>query len=156
SLFELSGAILSTLQFGELTPPCLLPWVLLGAELIAQRRRISAAAATGLALGAVANSGHPMVVVVGYLGFRAAILGHVLAAWRRPRTALTIGALAALAVALALALSGPVVLPALEALHAGRLYKSTAIYTVQANWYRAQVRSALPLALFAPAVLQNV
>jgi len=156
SLFELSGALLSTLQFGELTPPCLLPWVLLGATLIAQRRRPDAAAAAGLALGATANSGHPMFVLVVFVGFGAAICGHMLAAWRRPRTALAVGALAALAVVLGLAVAAPALLPVVESLDVGRLYKSTGMYALQLQWYRAQTRGALPVALFASATLEGL
>ena len=155
-LFELSGAIMATLPFGELTPPCLLPWVLFGAELIAQRRSAQAVAATGLALGATGNSGHPMFVVVVFAGLGAAACGHVLAAWRRPRMALTIGALATLAVVLGLAIAAPALLPVRQSLAVGRLYKSTGMYSLQSHWYRAQVRGALPIALFAPATLVSL
>jgi hypothetical protein len=156
SLFELSGAILSTLQFGELTPPCLLPWVLLGAEAIAQQRRQAAAAATGLALGAAANSGHPMFAVVVFMGFAAAVCGHMLAAWRRPRTALAIGGLATLAVVLSLAVAASALLPLLESLQVGRLYKITLVFGFDQQRHRAETRAALPVALFAPATLQGL
>ena len=153
SLFELSGAIMATLQFGGGAPPSLLPWVLLGAELIARRRSRAAAVAAALALGATALSGHPMLVVVVFAGFGAAIAGHMLAAWRRPRTALLIGVLALLAVALGLAVAAPAVLPVLEAQAAGRQYKNTAIYGMQVNWFWQQTRAALPITLFAPGIL---
>jgi hypothetical protein len=156
SLYELSGAMVGTLQLGELAPPCLLPWVLLGAEVIAQRKHVAAAAAAGLALGATANSGHPMFVVVVFVGFGAAIVGHMIAAWRQPRAALAIGGLATVAVVIGLALGAPAFLPMWETTSIGRLYKSGGMYQLQFHWFRAQIRQALPFALFAPATLVSL
>lgn len=154
SLFELSGAILSTLQLGVMTPSCLLPWLLLGAAAIAQHRRLVAAGATALAIAITASSGHPMLVVVVFVGFGAAVIGHVLSRWRQPLVALHVGVLAALATVLGLAIAAPAVLPVLEAQDVGRLYKETKIYRTQLGWYRVQIRAALPISLFAPAMLQ--
>jgi hypothetical protein len=156
TLFELSGAILSTLPFGEEAPPCLLPWVVLGAHLIAHRRIPAAAAAAGLALGLTGLGGHVMFVAVVWLGFGVAIGAHALAHWRRPRTALTIVALGALAVLIGLALASPALLPVFEAQEVGRQYKTRWMYTAQHKWYRAQARSALPIAWFAPALLGDL
>jgi hypothetical protein len=153
SLFELSGAIASTLQLGVMAPACMLPWVLLGAQVIAQRRTPAAAAGAGLALALTLGSGHPMLVVVVCAGFGAAVLGHVIAVWRTPREAVRIGALALLAVALGFAVAAPAVLPVLEAQGAARLYKSTGMYTLQLRWFLAQTAAALPIAIFAPATL---
>lgn len=156
SFFELSGAMIATLQFGVGAPPCLLPWVLLGAQLIAEWRSAAAAAAAGLALGVAAHSGHPMLAVAVFAGFGTAILGHVVAAWRRLRKALAIVALAGLALTLGLAVAAPALMPLRDAQRTGRLYKDTAIFKQQLYWYRAQTRVALPVALFAPATLNGL
>src|SRR5262249_4935778 len=96
SLFDLSGARVVTPPYGLTAPLCLLPWALLGAEAIARERTPAAAAGSGIALGVAANAGHPMLALLVFAGFGAAIAGHALAAWRRPRTILAIGALACL------------------------------------------------------------
>jgi hypothetical protein len=156
TLFELSGAILATLPFGEEAPPCLLPWVLLGAEVIAQNRLPAAAAATGVALGLAGASGHVMFVVVVWAGFGVAIAGHALASWRRPRTALRIVALATLAVAIGLALAAPALLPVLEAQAVGRQYKTTSIYERQLVRFLSEARATFPVALLMPFTVDRV
>jgi hypothetical protein len=153
ALFELSGSIMSTLQLGVMAPPCLLPWVLLGAEAIAQRKSLAAAAGAGLALAVAASSGHPMLVVVVFAGYGAAVVGHMLAAWRQPRTALAIGGLAIVAFGLGMAVAAPAVLPVMEAQRVGRLYKETPMYRIYLRWFRVQTAAALPIAWFAPATL---
>jgi hypothetical protein len=153
SLFALSGSLMGTLQLGVMAAACMLPWVLLGAEVLARRRSLAASAATGLALAITASSGHPMLVVAVFVGFGAAVAGHVLAALRRPRAALMIGGLATMAVVLGLAVAAPAVFPVLEAEDAGRLYKGTGTYKLQHAWYRSQIREFLPISLFAPATL---
>ena len=156
SLFELSGGMIAMLPFGQGAPPSLLPWVVLGAEGIARERRLAAAAGTGIALGVTANSGHPMLVLVVFAGFGAAIAGHAFVAWRRPRVVLAIGALATLAMVLGLAIGAPGLLPTLEAWDAGRLYKSTSTFGWLVSWNLLQVRNVLPIALFSPGLLVPV
>jgi hypothetical protein len=155
-LFELSGGMIAMLPFGEGAPPALLPWVLLGAEAIARERRLAAAAGTGIALGVTANSGHPMLALVVFAAFGAAIAGHAFAAWRRPRAVLAIGALACLALVLGLAIGAPALLTTLEAWGAGRLYKSTSMFEGMVSLNVLEVRSTLPIALFSPGLLVPV
>jgi hypothetical protein len=81
SLFELSGAMISGLPFGTAAPPCFLPWAILGSVAIARDRTPAAAAGAGVALGLAASSGHPMLGVLVFAGFGAAIAGQALAAW---------------------------------------------------------------------------
>lgn len=155
-LFEVCGTMIWTLPFGQGAPPCLLPWVLLGAEAIARERRPVAAAGGGVALGVTANSGHPMLALLVFGGFGAAIAGHVLAAWRRPRTALSIAALACGALVLGFALGAPALLPVLDAWSNGRLYKSSWSFALRAGFGLSQTRDTLPIALFAPGLLVPV
>jgi hypothetical protein len=153
SLFELSGAMVVTLPFGFAAPLCLLPWVLLGAEAIARERTPAAAAGSGIALGVAADAGHPMLAIVVFAGFGAAIAGHALTAWRRPRTVLAIGALACLAVALGLAVGAPALLPGVEAWSAGRLYKSTPDFALKAPLALGFSRHAAGIGLFFPGLM---
>ncbi len=153
ALFELSGATIAMLPFGEGAPPSLLPWVLLGAQGIARERRLAAAAGTGIALGVTANSGHPMLALVVFAGFGAAIAGHAFVAWRRPRAVLAIGALGCVALVLGLAIGAPAALPTLEAWGVGRLYKTTDKFEWMVSFNLLQVWNTLPIALFSPGLL---
>jgi hypothetical protein len=154
-VFELSGSMMTLLPFGSGAPPCLLPWVVLGAELIARERRLSAVAGTGLALGAATHSGHPMLALLLFAAFGVAIAAHMIASWQ-PKRAIAIGALACLAVAIGLAIAAPALLPLLELQGEGRLYKH--ILPFQANvhtWVKCS-RHLLPFAAFAPLLLASV
>jgi hypothetical protein len=153
SLFELSGAMVETLPFGSAGPPCLLPWALLGAEAIARERTPAAAAGSGIALGVATNTGHPMLALGVFAGFGVAIAGHILAAWRRPRTIPAIVALACLAVALGVAIGAPALLPGWEAWRVGRLYKSTPKWGLMTALALDLSRSSLPIALVSPGLL---
>jgi hypothetical protein len=153
SLFELSGAMVVTLPYGSTAPLCLLPWALLGAEAIARERTPAAAAGSGIALGVAANAGHPMLALLVFAGFGAAIAGHALAAWRRPRTIRAIGALACLAVALGLAVGAPALLAGWEAWGAGRLYKSGPEFGVFTALALGFSRRTVPVALLLPGLL---
>jgi hypothetical protein len=97
-----------------------------------------------------------MLVLLVFTAFAVAIVGHAFAAWRHMRVVLTIAGLGALAVALALALGAPSLLPLLEVWWAGRLYKDTSMYAVSALQFLQQSWHTLPLALFAPATLAAV
>lgn len=156
SLFELSGSMMTMLQFGSGAPPCLLPWVVLGAEVIARERSLSAAAGTGIALGVAADSGHPMLAVVVFGAFGAAIAGHVLAAWQRVRSARTIAVLACLAVVVGLAVGAPMLLPLIELMSVGRLYKHVVDFGAYKGIWVLFSRHLLPAALFAPFLVASM
>src|SRR5262245_29340488 len=145
--------MIGTLPFGFEAPVCLLPWALLGAEAIARDQTPAAAAGSGIALGLAANAGNPMLALLVFAGFGAAIAGHVLTAWRRPRTVFAIGALACVAVALGLAVGAPALLPGWEAWGVGRLYKSTWTFGVKKDLALDLSRRAVPVALLLPGLL---
>src|SRR5262245_22090920 len=154
TVFELSGATMALMPFGSGAPASLLPWVVLGAAAIAQDRTLRAAAGAGLALGVTMNSGHPMVALITCAAFGAATLGEAMAAWRTPRTLRSIVALACVAVVLALLVGAPTLLPLLELQGVARVYKSTLLgFGLTKYMISGYSRAALPIALFAPAVL---
>ncbi len=152
--FELSGTMVAQLPFGVFSPSYVLPWVILGSFAIAQRRTAAAAAGTGVALGLAAHGGHPTVILLVFAGFAAAVAGHMIAAWRRPRVVLAIAACAAGAAILGLALAAPVLLPLAEMANVGSSYKNRPVGTMVWHWLLQQSRTTLPIALFAPGTFQ--
>jgi hypothetical protein len=153
AIFEVSGPMIAQLPFGSASPVCVLPWVILGSYSIAERRTAAALAGTGIALGVAGSGGHPTLVIMVFAAFAAATAGHVVARWRSPRAALAIGAQAALAGVLGLALAAPSLFPLAELAAVGSSYKHRPVGL--AIWM-AELRDArrtMPLGLFAPGAL---
>ena len=152
-LFELSGIMVAQLPYPTASPVCMLPWMVLGAHVLARRPTRRALVGTAITLGLAASGGHPTLVFVVYCGFAAAVAGYILAAWRTPRAATAIAARAVAAVALGVALAAPTLLPLAELARVGTSYKGTFVYEVMWTIAARQYVLPLPLALFAPATL---
>jgi Bacterial membrane protein YfhO len=148
--FELSGASIAQLAFGSASATYVLPWVMLGAHALARRPAFRSAAGAAVALGLAGQAGHPMLALLVFAAFGAAVMGHVLAAWRRPGAALAIGAWACVALLLGLGLAAPKLLPLAELAGVGHTYKYEAAGARIRETTLGYVRQSLPIALFAP------
>src|SRR5262249_49819474 len=150
-MFELSGSILAQTAFGAASGMALMPWAILGAHLLARGRGPLVPALT---LGVVAHSGHPMVIFLVYLGFGAALLGHMVAARRDARRIVRLAGLGAASAALGLALAAPVLLPFLELQAQAVSYRDVA--RAGRNAYEISIwrdRIMVPVSLYAPGVV---
>ncbi len=154
--FELSGALIAQLPFGSTSPTYMLPWVLLGALVIAQERSATATVGAAIALGITGTGGHPTLILMVFAGFAAAIAGHMLRTWRRPPVAFSIGAWALVAIALGLVLAAPSLLPLAELSTLADSYKYRPIGEMTWQAKLAQSRRSLPIALFGPWVFQAI
>jgi hypothetical protein len=123
AVFELSGALVATLPFGAGSAPYVLPWVILGSFAVAEERSLRAAAGAGIALGVMASSGHPTLILLIFAAFGASVLGHALRLLRRPAELGAMAGATALAVLLAAALAAPSLLPLAELHGVGASYK---------------------------------
>ncbi|HJQ83110.1 MAG TPA: DUF2079 domain-containing protein, partial [Candidatus Binatia bacterium] len=81
ALFELSGAMIAQLAFGSWSPTCVLPWLLLGAEMIAQRGAGRDVATAAAIVAVAASGGHPGMALAVLAAFAAAIAGHAARCW---------------------------------------------------------------------------
>jgi len=154
--FEVSGALVAQLAFGASSPTCVLPWALLGSEAIATDRTPRAAVAAGVALGLAGNGGHPMLLLLVFVAFAAATSGHLAASWRAPRTLLSIAAWSMLAALIGLLLAAPSLLPLAELAQLGSSYKDRPIGAIVRTMALLRTRNTLPIAMFAPFVLQQI
>jgi hypothetical protein len=154
ALFELSGTMVAQLAFGSASATCMLPWALLGAEAIAQGGGGRPVAAAAVALGVAGSGGHPGMALVVFAAFATAIATHVLQRWRRPAVAALVGLRGALAFALGIGLAAPAFLPLAELVGAARTYKGTWLAAAFRALTLDEIRRTLPLALFAPGVLE--
>ena len=153
AIFEMSGAMVAQLSFGNSSATCVLPWALLGSEVIARDRTPKAAAGAAVALGLAGNGGHPTLILLVFIAFAAAIGGHAAAAWRSPRIMLAITAWGGVAVLIGLALAAPALLPLGELAGLSSTYKDRHIGKVVWDTALWRYRGTLPIALFAPHVL---
>jgi hypothetical protein len=154
--FELCGSVVEAFPYAASSPLAVLPLVLLGGEAIARRRSAPAAAGAALALGVAGHGGHPTQVAMIFAAFAAGVIGHGLARWRTPRAALGIAAWGGVAGILGLGLAAPVLLPLAELAEHGRSYKQMALGEIIRASAIGHSRNTLPLALFAPDVLQSL
>jgi Bacterial membrane protein YfhO len=151
--FELSGPLVATLPFGAGSAVYLLPWVILASFAVAERRTARAAAGAGVALGIMASTGHPTLILLISAAFGAAMIGHALRAWRRPRALLGMAACVGIAVALGAALAAPSLLPLAELRSVGASYKERPIGERMQRLNLASSRSDAGKALLASAPL---
>ena len=160
ALFELSGALFAHLAFAAASAVFMLPWVLLGAQAIADatdvRGRARAAAGGAIALGITGHGGHPTLVAMVFVAFAMATAGHALGMLvsqrAAGRAAATVG-FSLLAAALGLAVAAPALLPLAELASVGRSYKDT--HSGEHIWSGDlhRFRGTTPVALFAPHLL---
>lgn len=125
ALLELGGPVLWMLPFAGTSPAFVVPWLLLGVNLLFQRRGRLAAAVTGGAVGLALLGGHPGLAAVTLLSGAVAFLGAALENVRSPRKvarALGWGALAGL---LGVLVAACAILPFAELLTHGHSYKET-------------------------------
>jgi hypothetical protein len=125
--FEISGSLLTILPHGAFSAPYMLPWVILGSFLIAERRTAAAVVGAAVALAVTAAAGHPTLTFLVFAAFGVAMLGHAMRPWRRWQQIPRLAICAVLAVALGLALAAPTVLPQAELVQAGTSYKDRPI-----------------------------
>jgi hypothetical protein len=153
--FELSGASVAHLAFGSASATYVLPWVVLGATALARRPAFTPAAGAAAALGLAGHGGHPTLALLGFAAFGAAVAGHAIGSWRRPRAAFAIGAWACVAVLVGLGLAAPKLLPLAELSSVGHTYKHEADGEHIRETILSQARQSLPIALFAPGTIDS-
>jgi hypothetical protein len=151
--FELSGVSIAHLPFASASATYVLPWVVLGAHVLARAPRFASAAAAACALGLAGHAGHPTIVLLVLSAFAAAAAGHVAAAWRTPRFALAIATWSGVALLLGLGLAAPRLLPLAELTSVGHTYKREAEGEKIRATMLDQARQAMPIALLAPGAL---
>jgi len=151
--FELSGSMYEVTPYGATSALCMLPWVVLGAAMVARRPGGPAAVAAGVSLGVAGTGGHPGLILLVYGAYAAALLGHLLTHRRSGAAAAATAAWGTLAALIGLALAAPSLLPLAELSVAGSSYKLTPAGDSAWDLALAISRHGLPFALFAPSVL---
>jgi len=154
-LFELSGVLVAQLAFAAVSALCMTPWVLLGAQSLAQRGSPRSIAGSAVALGITGSGGHPGLSLLVLSAFVVAIGGHVLSRVRDAAQVRRLIGQSLVAFALGTALMAPTVLPLVELRSEGRSYKHSEIG--EASWQERLQWSneALPVALFAPTTFED-
>jgi hypothetical protein len=123
TLFEICGGMIAQLPFTSASPTALLPWVLLGLELVRAGRSRAGLVTLSLSLALTPAMGHPTLAMVVGIGGAAYALG---TAWALKSRALRLLPLLAAAGLIAALLALPVLASFAQLLAHGHSYKLTA------------------------------
>ena len=154
--FELSGALLAPCAFGNASPLYVLPWLILGAQRLADEPRQRRVGAAALALGLAAHGGHPTLIALVLLAFAVALAGYVAPDWRRPRRVALRLAAGATALGIGLALAAPVLLPLIELAQLGVSYKHRSPGVLAWTWSLHLARGGGALSWAAPGAASTL
>jgi hypothetical protein len=153
ALFELSGVVIGWTPFGNTAALYTMPWVILGAQAIADQRNGRAAIGAGVALALTLSGGHPALGLVVFFAFGLAIAGHMLV---RPRDALQLAKLSAVSGAIGVLLAAPTLLPLVELYANGQTYKNAASGAVIWQTALRDLNPTIPAAQLMPRVLMEL
>ena len=156
AMFEASGVLAAQLAFGSFSPTFVLPWVLLGSDAIARNPSPRAAGGAALALGLAASGGHPTLILLVFVAYAIALGAHMAAAWQRPRAAWSMATWGVLGIVVGLALAAPSWIPLADLAQFAVSYKDRPMGELVWSGALQRSRNALPIALFAPAMLELV
>jgi hypothetical protein len=148
--FELSGFLIYQVPFAVYSNTFVLPWVLLGAKILARRRSATAAVGTAVLIGLAASAGHGGIALLLVGAFVVAILAHGAALRESPRTARSCLLWGGIALVLGLALAAPALLPTAELLSLATSYKGERIGESVRSGMLSSWRVLLPISLFLP------
>jgi len=145
ALFETSGCMVAQASFGTAGAMCMLPWLLVGARLIADNRGWVAMVVTSGVVFLAWIGGHPTIGGMVLLAFGVAVAGHALSVWRQPKQGFFITGKGLVALAIGTCLAAIVILPLLELRDVAITYKDTPLG--DAIWTRRLLANRTNIAL---------
>jgi hypothetical protein len=154
--FELCGFLIPQVRFGVYSGAFVLPWVVLGAEMLARRPSARACVGAAALIGVGASAGHAGIAVLLVGAFVVSTLAHAAGLRHSPRVARSCLVWGSVALLLGLSLAAPTLLPTAELMSVATSYKVESIGVSSRATMLSGWRVLLPVVLFLPRLADGL